>query len=269
MQPIFDPHNPFQMLISIPILNILIAIYKGLTSLHVPGALGFSVILLTALIRLILHPLTIAQLKSTRKLAKLKPEMDQLQKLHKDDKDRLRQEQLRLYKEAGVNPAAGCLPLLLQMPVLIALYNLFFTLLGNKTALDQVVAGINSVIYFPFLRIDSLDLSFFGLHLAHKPSEWQTVGWWLLAIPVVTGLLQYWQTKLMAPAAEKKPADAKAMAGKEDDMQAMMQKQMGIMMPLMIGFFAYSFPVGLSLYWNTFTVFGIIQQHKVNKEDKK
>ena len=181
---------------------------------------------------------------------------------------RLQQEQLKLYQQAGINPAGGCLPLLVQMPILIALYNLFFQLLNADRA--QVVSQINKVAYFPFLKISSLDLAFFGSNLAVKPSDWQSKGFWLLTIPLITGLLQYWQTKMMVPATqalvpkENKKEDEKG----NNDMASTMQKQMLLMMPIMIGFFAYSFPLGLSLYWNTFTVFGIIQQYQIQKAEK-
>lgn len=279
----FNPNNIFHSFLVIPILNILIGLYKLLLSVGIPGALGFSLILLTVLIRLVLHPLTVTQIKSAKKLGQLKPELDKLSGKYKNDKQRLHQEQLKLYQQAGINPAAGCLPLLLQMPILIALYNLFFQLL-NSNDLGKVVAEINKVVYLPVLAIDKLDLSFFGMNLAIKPNEWATKGWWLLAVPVATGLLQYWQTRLMTPQAkpkaqnpklkdnEKKETDKRgpdAAKGKtgEEDMGTVMQKQMAIMMPAMIGFFAYSFPLGLSLYWNTFTVFGIIQQYQITKAE--
>lgn len=271
--------NPsiFNQVLFWPILNVLIAFYKGLTQLGIPGAFGFSIIAATALIRLILYPLTSAQIKSAQKMTALKPQLDQLSKLHKNDKQRLQQEQMRLYKEAGINPAAGCLPVLLQMPILIALYQVFFRVL-NQGNLEQVVGEINKIVYFPALHIQRLDLSFFGLNLAGKPSDWTRVGWWLLLIPVITALLQFWQTKIMMPAANSTnskqliPASGSKAVGdkkddkKEDDMSAVMQKQMSVMMPLMIGFFAYSFPLGLSFYWNTFTIFGIIQQYQLNSK---
>ncbi|OGF99266.1 hypothetical protein A2Y99_04150 [Candidatus Gottesmanbacteria bacterium RBG_13_37_7] len=272
----FDPNNFFNSILVIPILNVLMGIYTLLNYLKIPGALGLSLIILTVAIRLLLTPLTSTQLKSANKLKELKPELDELAKKFKNDKTRLNQEQLKLYQREGINPAAGCLPLLLQMPILIALYNLFFKILAGSD-MNTVIAEINKVIYYPFLRISTLDLSFFGLNLAHKPSDWQKAGWFLLLVPIITAILQYWQTKLMTvsqgvsnqtkikdsvdKSAEKK--DNKA------DMGEAMQKQMGLMMPLMIGFFAYSFPLGLSLYWNTFTVFGIIQQNSLNKSFQK
>lgn len=263
----FQPNNILDTLLLIPILNVLIGIYKSLLFLHIPGALGFALILLTIAIRLLLNPLMATQLKSTQKLAKLKPQLDKLNQEHKNDKQKLSQEQLRLYKEAGINPAAGCLPLLLQMPILLSLYNLFFKLL-NTTDIHQVIDGVNKVVYSPILKIQSFDLWFFGMNLAQKPSDWQKYGVWLLLVPVITAGLQYWQTKMMTPATVpvKKTDIEKQGEKKEEDMGSAMQKQMSIMMPLMIGFFAYSFPIGLALYWNTFTLFGIIQQRQIAKQ---
>lgn len=272
----FQANNIFDTLFLIPILNLLIGIYKLLLLTHIPGAFGFALILLTIVIRLFLNPLMATQLKNTHKLAKLKPELDRINQEHKGDKQRLSQEQLKLYKDAGVNPAAGCLPLLLQMPILLALYNLFFKLL-SATDFTQVVAGVNKVVYAPFLTIQSLDLWFFGVNLAQKPSDWQKYGVWLLSVPVITAALQYWQTRMMTPAlpattnkklltTNGKTENNKEGEKKEEDIGTAMQKQMSIMMPLMIGFFAYSFPVGLALYWNAFTVFGILQQRQIAKQ---
>ncbi len=267
----FDPNNFFNSFLVIPILNALIGFYKLLLIIKIPGAFGFALILLTVLIRLILNPLTAKQLKSAQKLGELKPEMDRLAEQYKNDKGRLHQEQLKLYQQAGINPAAGCLPLLIQMPILIALYNLFFQILNNGN-LTAIIEGINKVVYFPFLQISSLDLSFFGLNLAAKPSDWQKFGWPLLAVPLITGVLQYWQTKTMTLQTQKtdnRKQITENKQKKEEDMGSMMQKQMSIMMPLMIGYFAYTFPLGLSLYWNTFTVFGIIQQYQLAKATKE
>jgi len=98
----------------------------------------------------------------------------------------------------------------------------------------------------------------------------QRQGAWLLLITVITALLQYWQTKMITSYSqvEKKSQTSKekTIGKKEDEISVSMQKQMAIMMPIMIGFFAYSFPLGLSLYWNTFTIFGIIQQYQLNKQ---
>ncbi len=270
--------NLWNQLLIWPIVNLLVAFYKLVESLGIPGALGWAIILLTIAIRLLLYPLMQKQMASAKKMANLKPHLDALHAKHKDDKTKLQQAQMALYKEHGVNPAAGCLPLLIQMPVLIALYNVFYQVLNNGN-LGELVAQINQILYVPWLRLDTLDLTFFGANLGVKPSQWQTQGTWLLLVPIITAGLQYWQTRLMTPASTNQKLKAqnskeiqssndqkgKPEEKKTDDM-AQMQKQLALITPLMFGFFALQFPLGLALYWNVFGLFGIMQQIAINKE---
>ncbi|OGK54697.1 hypothetical protein A3B56_01715 [Candidatus Roizmanbacteria bacterium RIFCSPLOWO2_01_FULL_45_11] len=257
-----------------PFINALMVFYAAFRWAMIPGALGWAIISLTLVVRGALHPLTAKQLESARKMQELKPHIDKLQKKHKDDKQKLQQEQLKLYQEHGINPAAGCLPLLLQFPILIALYRMFLGLLSNGN-LSETVDHINQIVYAPWLKIESLDLSFFGLNLAQQPSAWKEAGWWLLLIPVITGVLQWYQTKQMMPKpAEQSVEDMKKGKGKEkekgnDNFAAELQKQMAFIMPVMIGFFAYNFPLGLSLYWNTFTVFSLVNTNKKSTPAKQ
>ena len=254
--------NPFEVFLTTPILNLLVALYKALNAIYLPGALGFAIILLTVIIRMILWPLTTSQLKSSQKMAALKPHLDRIKAEHGHDKTRHQQEVNKLYKEHGVNPLAGCLPLLLQIPVFIALYNVLLKIVQVN---GDFLANINQRLYSPFLYLESVpDVSFFGFNLSSKPNEWQQVGILLLAIPIVTGLLQFIQSKMLSPA--KAPVQPEKKEGKGDleDSMAAMQSQMTLIMPAMIAFFSYGFPVGLSLYWNTFTVIGIIQQYKIS-----
>lgn len=261
--------NLWNQILVWPILNVLIALYKLFEFLHVPGPLGFAVIGLTLIIRLILYPLMAAQLRSAKKMAVIKPHMDALAAKHKGDKQALQQAQMALYKEHGVNPAAGCLPLLIQMPVLIALYNVFYQVLNNGN-LTKIIGEINQVVYLPAFKITNLDLNFFGINLAVKPSQFQTHGYVLLLVPLITAALQWWQTKLMMGATPKVPPQPSVPKGGttegKEDMAADMQKQMAIITPIMFGYFAYQFPLGLALYWNVFGLFGIIQQIAINKE---
>lgn len=277
--------NLWNQLLVWPIVNVLIAFYKAFEWLHIPGPLGFAVIGLTIIIRLLLYPLMAAQLRSARKMAKIKPHLDALNVKHKGDKQALQQAQLALYKEHGVNPAAGCLPLLIQMPVLIALYNVFYQVLNNGN-LAKIVGEINHVVYHPALKLTHLDLTFFGMNLGIKPASWQTHGWWLLTIPVITAGLQWYQSKLMMATTVTNPSGStnttkqtniksKALAKnneikkdekKPDDTAMEMQKQMAIITPLMFGYFAFQFPLGLALYWNVFGLFGIMQQLAINRE---
>jgi len=275
-----------------PILNLLVGYYKLFEALRFPGPLGFAIILLTLTVRVVLYPLMATQMKSARKMAKLKPHIDELSKKHKDDKQALQQAQLALYKEHGVNPAGGCLPLLIQMPILIALYNVFYTVFQTTgsggiapSELSKLISNINQILYTPALKLTSFHTDFFGFDLAVKPSQWQNVGWWLLAIPVITALLQWYQTKLMMDGQtnqkskdeSRKTEDKRIVKHekqdqggkpeeKKEDMAMEMQKQMAIISPIMFAFFSYQFPVGLALYWNIFGLFGIIQQRYINKK---
>ncbi len=170
--------------------------------------------------------------------------------------------------------------------ILIALYTVFSKIF-TSTDLSKVIEEINHILYYPQLRISSLDLSFFGLNLGIKPSQWQSLGWWLLAVPVVTAALQWYQTKLMMdqqsaqkaviPAEpEKKPTTKNAIDAKKDAKEELsteesmmeMQKNTMLVFPLLIGGLAYQFSIGLALYWNLSGIFGIIQQLYINKKDK-
>lgn len=242
-------------------INALVLIYHGLNYFHIPYALGFSIIGLTILIRLILYPLTASQIKAMKKMQDLNPHLKKLKEKHKNDSKTLQSETMRLYKEHGVNPAAGCLPVLLQLPIIWALY----TVLTDIVKFN--ITEINKVLYSDSLTLKTVwDTTFFGIPLAQNPSQLMTtVGPIVLLIPIVTGVLQFVQSKMLISSAPT--ADDKKIAEKDkkpDDFASAFQKQSLYIFPIMIGFFSYTFPIGLSLYWNTFTVFGIIQQYKIS-----
>jgi len=252
-----------------PIVNLLILIYKLLLMASIPGALGFAIMLLTILIRVAIWPLTSSQVKSTQKMVSLKPQLDELKRKHKDDKAGLQAAQMVLYKEHGVNPAAGCLPSLIQLPIFIALYQSILSFVPNTSAGTHGLERINSVLYNSWLHLSSApNANFFGLNLATKPSDFMHQGYFLLLIPLLTGAFTFVQSKMMLPRAVKvykgdKPKEVKEKAEVEDTMAAV-QGQMTYLMPVMIGYFAYQFPAGLAIYWNTFTIMGIIQQYQVS-----
>lgn len=251
-----------------PIVNVLILIYKFLTLINFPGALGFAIIILTILIRFLVWPFTATQVKSAQKMAGLKPFLDELKQKHKDDKQALASAQMALYKEHGVNPAGGCLPALIQIPIFIALYQAIidvFPTAGAQNGLER----INNALYNSWLHLSSApDTSFFGLNLATTPSRFGSEGLFLLLIPLLTALLTFVQSKMMMPARhlshhkDEKLKETKEKAGMEEAM-ASMQSQMVYLMPVMIGYFAFQFPVGLAIYWNTFTIMGIVQQYTI------
>ncbi len=253
----------FDAIILNPILNILLLNYKIFSSLGIPFALGFSIIGLTIVIRLILYPLTSAQLKAAKKMQDVNPHLARLKEKHKGDAKTLQQETMKLYKEFGINPAAGCLPILVQLPVIWGLYSVLNKVihLGANT-----VSEVNKIAYLDAFKITKpWDVYFFGLPLGQNPSQLLSTLPLILLVPIITGLLQYVQSRMMMAAVSK---DDKKLVQKtpekKDDFATAFQTQSMYIFPIMIGFLSYTFPIGLSLYWNTFTIFGIIQQYRVS-----
>lgn len=252
----------------LPPLNLAIGFYKLFEFLHFPFPLAFAILALTVVIRLIIWPLSGKQLHQTKKMAELKPHLDDLKKKHGHDKALHAKKQSELYKEHGINPASGCLTLLIQMPIFFSLYQVLTRLVSTSSHAD-VVSSINSVLYFNFLHLSKpLDASFLGVELFTKPSDWQSAGWLLLSVPIITAVFQLVQSKMALPPASGKPKqkNIKKTQEKEDlaSSFAQAQSQMLFLLPLLIGYFSYTLPLGLSLYWNTFSLFGIIQQYLIS-----
>ena len=176
---------------------------------------------------------------------------------------------MRLYKEHGVNPAAGCLPVLVQLPLIWALYAALQLIVKPGMA---TLKTINAMLYSDsFKLLKPWDANFFGLPLAQTPSHLiSTVGPVILLVPILTGVFQFIQSKMMfstvAKPEDKKMtvAKGKSTEKKDEDFASAFQSQSLYIFPLMIGFFSWGFPIGLSLYWNTFTIFGIIQQYRIS-----
>lgn len=238
------------------ILYPLLLIYKLLLLTHVPYPLGFSIIFLTILIRLVLYPLTSSQIRASKKMQELNPHLHKIRETHKGNSAMISQETMRLYKEHGVNPAAGCLPVLVQLPIIWILYSVLQKIIK---APSLVALEINKVVQFNFLKITTpMDQTFFGLPLGQTPAQLlHTIGPLMLLVPVLTGVFQFIQSKMMFP----KPAEGQSK--KKDDFSSAFATQSTYIFPVMIGFFSYTFPIGLSLYWNAFTIFGIIQQYRI------
>lgn len=259
----------FNLILLQPTVNLIILILRTLEQLHVPGALGFSIIILTILVVAITWPFKSSQIRHTRRTAdkmnELKPLFEELKLKHKDNKMAFNQAKTQLLQEHGVNPAAGCLPSLIPVLLIWPIYQLIFALVGGQ-------AGLNKINYFLYSKdwhLSALpDPNFFGVNLAHKPSEFATAGLFLLIIPVISAVLTFIQSRMMTPVPVKPyPSDSpKEKKEKEDVEDAMvsMQGQMVYFIPLIVGFYAFQFPVGLSLYWNVLTFLGIIQQYKIS-----
>ena len=210
-------------------------------------------------------------METAKKMQDLKPHLDRLSKKHGKDKKKLQEEQMRLYQQAGINPASGCLFMIIQIPIFIALYNTLSLFLTNGGGTQKVITEINKALYSPALKFTTIDPWFFGFNLALSPAKAGNPIYYL--IPVVTGLLQYLQNKAtMPPAPVSEPKED--VSGKKDDkksssddFQKAMNTQMKYIFPFMIGWFSYTLPVGLSLYWNIFSLFSIMQYRKLKTQN--
>jgi YidC/Oxa1 family membrane protein insertase len=213
----------------------------------IPYSFGFAIILFTMVIKLVTLPLTLQQLRSSRAMQELQPELQKMQKKHKGDKEKMAQAQMELYKEHGVSPVGGCLPMLVQFPIWIALYRALFRLAD---------AGVLSQGFFwiPSLA-EPRDLTW--LWPLPPSVGWATAAAFMV-LPVLTVVSQIVVQKMMTPAKPDQKGDSK-----QDSGQAMQQSmnQMMVFMPFMFGFFAMQVPQGLALYWFTSNVFSMIQQY--------
>ncbi len=234
--------NLFTVIFYQPILNLLVFLYNTV-SFH---DLGIAIVLLTVLIKLILWPFGQQSIKSQKSLQDLQPKIDELKKKYADDKVGLSKATMEMYKENKVNPFSSCLPLLIQLPVLFAVYRVFRDGLSSK--LDLVYP----FVYKPEI-INSLSLGFLDLS---KPS---------IYLAVLAGLAQFWQARMMIT---KKPV-VKTEGAKDENMMAIMNKQMLYFMPAITIFIGISLPGGLTLYWFVITILTALQQLLVFKRKNK
>lgn len=250
--------SAFNTVILIPITNILVTIYHFLYLIHIPSALGFAIILLTVLIRVVLYPFVSAQIKSTAKMQKVAPHIASIKEKYKKDAKKQQEETMKLYKEHGINPAGGCLPSLVQVPIIWGLYRVLETVVvaDSLASIKKINDGMYSFLNFAHIN-HIWDVTFFGLPLSASPSKLFTTMPLIILIPIITAAFQFVLSKMMLPVTAPAKTDKKS----SPDFQTAFQSQSMFIFPIMIGFFSFSFPVGLSLYWNTFTIFGILQQY--------
>ena len=221
-----------------PIFNILIGLYNVLPYHDI----GVAIILLTVFIRLLLYPFSLKALKSQKRLQELQPKIKEVQERHKGNKEERARKLMELYKEHDISPLSGCLPLLVQFPVLIALYRAFLN--GLK---PEGVTGLYSFIQHPGsvnpLFLGFLDLSKKNVYLA-----------------LLAGAVQFWQSKQSIPKAHS--------VKREGNMAQMMNTQMLYFMPLFTVFLGITFPAGLALYWIVYTLFTVFQQWQMQRIER-
>ena len=226
-----------------PIYNTLLLISKYLW-----WNLGLGIILLTFIIRLILLIPSQRALKQQKKMQMVQPKLEAIKRKHAGDQQKIAQETMAIWKEHRVNPFGSCMPLLVQFPILIALFYVIR---------DGLNPDNTHLLYESFQNINLHDITtnFFGiLELTKRNIFW---------LPLSIGALQFFQMKLTM--AKKKTTDKKGKKEEKSEM-AMANNMMIYFMPVMIAVFAASLPAGVGLYWGTSTLFGIGQQLVVNKE---
>jgi YidC/Oxa1 family membrane protein insertase len=232
------------------ILNLLRPIQSGIEYViiylyhHVISNYGVVIILLTITVRLVLTPLTISQTRSMARMQKFQPELQELQKKFKDDKAKLQQETMAFYKKNNVNPLAGCLPLILQLPV-------FFALFQALRTPSQIVTSVLGVPYIPvylfgnikniIANIPNIKFNFLWLNLNERDP------FFILVILMVATM--FLSTKMTTT----------------DPKQAMITYAM----PLVFGVISWNMPSGILIYWVTTNIWSIGQQYIVNKFVKK
>jgi len=242
------------------LLQILSPIQHGLEYIviflynHVVTNYGIVIILLTIIVRIVLVPLTISQTRSMAKMQKIQPELKELQKKYKDDKQKLQQETMEFYKKNNVNPLAGCLPLLFQMPVFFALFQALrnpseivtnvlgsFSLDGVANSINIGLTGFQSTANFTLTGVANPNYNFLWMNLNSRDPYYI-----LVILMVATMFLSMKMTT----------TDAR-------------QSKIMYIMPLVFGFISWQFPSGILIYWVTTNVWSIGQQWLVNKLVKK
>ncbi|MBN1138166.1 MAG: membrane protein insertase YidC [Anaerolineae bacterium] len=223
-----------------PMLNALLWLYSV-----VGNQFWLAIIIFTVLIRVLMTPLMLPQQRQAKKMQDLQPQLKELQKKYGKDRERMAQEQMKLYREAGASPLGGCLPMLIQFPIWIGLWQSINQALGHQ---PLQLLGLSQNMYGPLRQMISADVPlnrfFLGMDLSVEPS---VLGGLTYLLPVLVAFTMWLQSKMATPAGG-------------DPQMASMNQSMTVMMPVMFGFFSLNFSTGLSLYFVVSNVIGIITQ---------
>lgn len=213
-------------------VNVLVALSHFLAS-----NFGLSVIVLTIIIRAAMYPLTLRQMKATKATQDMQPKLAELQKKHAKDAQKLAQEQMKLYRESGVSPAGCLLPMLIQMPIWIALYQAIIRVMAVNPESFLNLSG--NLYSWPILYASlPLNTSFLWMNMASPD----------MLLAIIVGASMWVQQKMTAPVTT-------------DPQQCSQAQMMQVMMPLMFTFLSLSFPSGLALYWVVSNIIGVVMQY--------
>lgn len=211
--------------------------------------MGIAIILLTVILKLVLWPLSKQQIDAQKKMKELQPKIAEINKKYKGDAQKRGLEIMRLYKENKANPASSCLPILVQLPILWAVFKVFQDGFKPET-LNKLYGFIGKpeVIDKLFLNIGYFDLS--------QPN---------ILLTIITAAVQFWQTKMLSTA----NPSVNSPEAKDEGMQAVLNKQMIYLMPAITLFIGLKLPSGLMLYWLVSTVLMGLQQWWQFKDSAK
>jgi YidC/Oxa1 family membrane protein insertase len=240
------PDGLWQTLVVWPLANALLWLHTTLENAGVPYHWGFAIIVFTLIIKIVTFPLTLTQMRGMQAQKDIQPKIQELQKKYGKDREKMAQEQMKLYQEAGVNPLSGCLPLIVQMPVLFGLYAALVTL-GD---------ALNNAKFF---WIDNLGFPKYTEGMSWLSREFNAGNYGLLVsyliLPILLVISQFVMQKWMTP-----PTPT------SDNAQAKMMQQMSLMMTVMFGFFTLQVPSGLTLYWVTSNLLQMLQQWVITSD---
>ncbi|MBO5370064.1 MAG: YidC/Oxa1 family membrane protein insertase [Clostridia bacterium] len=269
--------------IKVPIGYLLGWIYQFTENF---GGYGAALIVFTLVVKLILLPLTLKQQKSMTKMQKLQPKLLKIQEKYKNDQQLMSQETMKLYKKYGVSPAGGCLPLLIQLPILFALYRVIYEPLtymlhmsGDEiTALAEqfnitakgATASMKEILIAGATNPPLIKFDFLGLNLADKP---ELAKWTTLIIPVLASVTTYLTSKITqwmnqkpdAKSDNKAPEKPQRILSPEQktnnnaNSAESMTKSMTVVMPLFTLWITYTLPMAMGVYWVASNIFSLLQ----------
>jgi len=245
--------NIFNIILFDPLINSLVFIYKYLPDL------GLAIIVLTLIIKFILYLPNRSSIRSQKALQTIQPKLQELQKKYKDNKEELGRQTIKFYKENKVNPFSSCLPLLIQLPILIALYRVFIAVAQTDPSTHILLADQLEHLYLPLRDIFAttpINPDFLGIFDLSQNKNW------LFAL--TAGAAQFWQSKMLMA---KRPP--KIPGAKDEAITAGLNKNMTYFMPIITVVFGLQFPAGLTLYWMVSTLFQVAQQYYIFGKDKK
>jgi YidC/Oxa1 family membrane protein insertase len=243
------PPGWWEAVVVYPLAKALIFLNQFFVSLGMTSSWGWAIIAFTLIIKIVTLPLTLKQLQSTKATQQLQPKLRELQEKYGKDRQKLAEEQMKLYKEAGVNPVGGCLPLLIQLPVLWGLYQALYVL-ANPSVGELLGAGF---YWISDLAFPDLTTGMSWITASFNEGDWGKLISYA-SLPILMILSQLVLQKMSTP--------AKDPSGKSSqDPQTQMMSSMMMFMPIMFGYITLGLPSGLTLYWTVSNILSVVQQY--------